>query len=188
MYYLRTFQLIFSQIQVPTHSNLSTYQSSDPTNSNPSTYHSSLPIPTNLSTYHSSDPMPSNLSTHHSSDPITSNLSTYSIIPATGYPPTPQLIFPPKYPPILQLIIPLTPQPLHLFFLRLHTIQPLSLSFLRPPPPPTPQLFITATTTPSLQRNPIKGIAGPQSQFPHICACEKFTYSQDRSTYFSVAE
>ncbi len=28
------------------------------------------------------------------------------------------------------------------------------------------------------------GIARPQSQFPHSCVCERFVYSQDRSTYF----
>ncbi len=27
------------------------------------------------------------------------------------------------------------------------------------------------------------GIARPQSQFPHLCVCERFMYSQDRSTY-----
>ncbi len=27
-------------------------------------------------------------------------------------------------------------------------------------------------------------IAGPQPQFPHSCVCERFIYSQDRSTYF----
>jgi hypothetical protein len=34
--------------------------------------------------------------------------------------------------------------------------------------------------------NPITflGIAGPQSQFPHSCVCERFLDSQDRSTYF----
>jgi hypothetical protein len=34
--------------------------------------------------------------------------------------------------------------------------------------------------------NPIyeKGIARPQPQFPHSCVCERFIYSQDRSTYF----
>jgi hypothetical protein len=31
---------------------------------------------------------------------------------------------------------------------------------------------------------PFLGIARPQSQFPHSCVCERFTYSQDRSTYF----
>jgi hypothetical protein len=30
------------------------------------------------------------------------------------------------------------------------------------------------------------GIAQPQSQFPHSCVCERFIYSQDRSTYFAV--
>ncbi len=31
---------------------------------------------------------------------------------------------------------------------------------------------------------PEKGIAWPQSQFPHSLVCERFIYSQDRSTYF----
>ncbi len=40
-----------------------------------------------------------------------------------------------------------------------------------------------------LQRNfdlciPRKGIARPRSQFPQSCVCERFIYSQDRSTYF----
>jgi hypothetical protein len=35
---------------------------------------------------------------------------------------------------------------------------------------------------------PRKGIAGPQSQFPHSCVCQRFIYSQYRSTYFSAAE
>ncbi len=34
---------------------------------------------------------------------------------------------------------------------------------------------------------PRKGIAWPQSQFPHSRVCEQFIYSQDRSTYFSAA-
>ncbi len=34
---------------------------------------------------------------------------------------------------------------------------------------------------------PRKGIARPQSQFPHSCVCEQWVYSQDRSTYFPVA-
>jgi hypothetical protein len=28
------------------------------------------------------------------------------------------------------------------------------------------------------------GIARPQSQFPHLCDCERFIYFQDRSTHF----
>ncbi len=32
------------------------------------------------------------------------------------------------------------------------------------------------------------GIARPQSQFPHSCVCERFIYSQNRSTYFPAAE
>jgi hypothetical protein len=31
---------------------------------------------------------------------------------------------------------------------------------------------------------PFLGIAWPQSQFPHSCVCERFIYSQDRSTHF----
>ncbi len=31
---------------------------------------------------------------------------------------------------------------------------------------------------------PFLGIVRPQSRFPHLCVCEKFIYSQDRSTYF----
>jgi hypothetical protein len=34
---------------------------------------------------------------------------------------------------------------------------------------------------------PIKGIARPQSQFPHSCVCERFVYSHYRSAY-SAAE
>ncbi len=34
---------------------------------------------------------------------------------------------------------------------------------------------------------PFLGIARPQSQFPHSCVCERFTYSHDRSTYFPAA-
>ncbi len=44
-----------------------------------------------------------------------------------------------------------------------------------------------------LQRNfdlciPRKGTARPQSQFPHLCVCERFIYSHDPSTYFPAAE
>ncbi len=35
---------------------------------------------------------------------------------------------------------------------------------------------------------PFLGKAWPQSQFPHFCVCERFIYSQDRSTYFPAAE
>jgi hypothetical protein len=31
---------------------------------------------------------------------------------------------------------------------------------------------------------PFLRIARPQPQFPHSCVCERFIYSQDRSTYF----
>ncbi len=32
------------------------------------------------------------------------------------------------------------------------------------------------------------GTALPQSQFPHLCVCERFIYPQDWSTYFPAAE
>jgi hypothetical protein len=35
---------------------------------------------------------------------------------------------------------------------------------------------------------PFMGIVRPQSQFPHPGVCERFMYSQDRSTYFPAAE
>ena len=35
---------------------------------------------------------------------------------------------------------------------------------------------------------PFLGIARPQSRFPHPWVCERFIYSQDRSTYFPAAE
>jgi hypothetical protein len=35
---------------------------------------------------------------------------------------------------------------------------------------------------------PRKEIVRPHSQFPHSCVCERFIYSQDRSSYFPVAE
>jgi hypothetical protein len=35
---------------------------------------------------------------------------------------------------------------------------------------------------------PFLGIARPQSQYAHSCVCERFIYSQDRSTYFPAAE
>ncbi len=35
---------------------------------------------------------------------------------------------------------------------------------------------------------PEKELRGLQSQFPHFCVCERFIYSQDRSTYFPAAE
>ncbi len=45
-----------------------------------------------------------------------------------------------------------------------------------------------STTLSTLQRKsslciPFLGIARPQSQFPHSCVCERFIYSQDRSTF-----
>ncbi len=33
---------------------------------------------------------------------------------------------------------------------------------------------------------PSLGTARPQSQFPHSCVCERFLYSQDRSTYCRI--
>jgi hypothetical protein len=33
-----------------------------------------------------------------------------------------------------------------------------------------------------------KDLRGLQSQFPHSCVCERFIYSQNRSTYFPAAE
>jgi hypothetical protein len=35
---------------------------------------------------------------------------------------------------------------------------------------------------------PRKGTAWPQTQFPHLCVCERFIYSHDPSTYFPAAE
>ncbi len=35
---------------------------------------------------------------------------------------------------------------------------------------------------------PRKGIAWPHSQFLHSCVCERFIYSQDRSTYLAAAK
>jgi len=35
---------------------------------------------------------------------------------------------------------------------------------------------------------PGKGIALPQSQFLHTCVCERFIYSQERSTYLAAAK
>ncbi len=52
---------------------------------------------------------------------------------------------------------------------------------------PVPGLLKRPTNT--LQRQfrlyiPFLGIARPQPQFLHSCVCERFIYSQDRSTYF----
>ncbi len=54
------------------------------------------------------------------------------------------------------------------------------------------QKYSMSSVWPALQRKshlciPRKGIAPPQSQFPHSCVCERFIYSQDRSTYFPAA-
>jgi hypothetical protein len=35
---------------------------------------------------------------------------------------------------------------------------------------------------------PLLGSARPQSKLPHLCVCERFICSQDRSTYFPAAE
>jgi hypothetical protein len=35
---------------------------------------------------------------------------------------------------------------------------------------------------------PRKGIARPQSQFPHSCVCERYIYSHDRSTYCATGK
>ncbi len=35
---------------------------------------------------------------------------------------------------------------------------------------------------------PSKGIARPQSQFPHSCICERFIYSHDRSAYSAAGK
>jgi hypothetical protein len=49
----------------------------------------------------------------------------------------------------------------------------------------------------ALQRNntenfdtniPSKGFVRPQSQFPHLCVCERFIYSHDRSAYSSAGK
>ena len=52
------------------------------------------------------------------------------------------------------------------------------------------QIFKTeGVRAPTLQRQfrlyiPFLGIARPQPLFPQSCVCERFIYSQDRSTYF----
>ncbi len=38
------------------------------------------------------------------------------------------------------------------------------------------------------KKNPRKGIARPQSQFPHSCVCERFMYSHDRSAYSTTGK
>jgi hypothetical protein len=55
------------------------------------------------------------------------------------------------------------------------------------------QIYNQPSAPATLQRKshfciPRKGIAGPQSQFQHLCVCERFIYSQDRSTYLPAAE
>ncbi len=49
-------------------------------------------------------------------------------------------------------------------------------------------LFFTVYTAKKQHRKfetniPSKGIAQPQSQFPHSCVCERLIYSHDRSAY-----
>jgi hypothetical protein len=51
------------------------------------------------------------------------------------------------------------------------------------------QILIQNLSSATLQQQfrlyiPVLGIARPQPQFPHSCVCERFIYSQDRSTYF----
>ncbi len=49
-------------------------------------------------------------------------------------------------------------------------------------------VFVNALRGKSHLCIPFLGIVRPQSQFPHSCVCERFIYSQDRSTYFPAAE
>ncbi len=35
---------------------------------------------------------------------------------------------------------------------------------------------------------PRKGVARPQSQFPHSCVCERFIYSHDQSAYSAAGK
>ncbi len=54
-------------------------------------------------------------------------------------------------------------------------------------------IWLTASNIYALQRQfslyiPFLGIARPQPQFPHSGVCERFIYSQDRSTLFPPAE
>ncbi len=54
---------------------------------------------------------------------------------------------------------------------------------------PPKSICAAAHTIDTLERKshlciPFLGIARPQSQFPHSYVCERFIYSQDRSTYF----
>jgi hypothetical protein len=39
-----------------------------------------------------------------------------------------------------------------------------------------------------ISKKGVDSVARRQSQFPHSCFCERFIYSQDRSTYFPAAE
>jgi hypothetical protein len=48
------------------------------------------------------------------------------------------------------------------------------------------ETYIYKATKISIYVFPEKGIALPQSQFPHSCVCERFIYSQDRSTYCRI--
>jgi hypothetical protein len=45
-----------------------------------------------------------------------------------------------------------------------------------------PRMSLTQTNVPR------KGIAQPQSQFPHSCVCERFIYYQDRSAYSAAGK
>ncbi len=44
-------------------------------------------------------------------------------------------------------------------------------------------------TMPKIRKNiPRKGIARPQSQFPHSCVCDRLIYCQDRSAYSAAGK
>ncbi len=55
------------------------------------------------------------------------------------------------------------------------------IDFLKP-------IYFTATKIPFMYFFSGNCTAAAQSQFPHSCVCERFIYSQDRSTYFPAAE
>jgi hypothetical protein len=48
--------------------------------------------------------------------------------------------------------------------------------------------WIQYTATKITIMHSFSGVARPQSQIPHPCVCERFMYSQDRSTIFPAAE
>ncbi len=54
--------------------------------------------------------------------------------------------------------------------------------------PPFFRKLHTATAIPIINSILFLGTARPQPQFPHSCVCERFIYSQDRSTYFLKAD